>query len=123
MATVNDMILEELRNLRADSIYMREKMDKEAEYMRGKLDYLGKDVAVLKAKHDTGNLSEKIVACGAVIAMLISLFAIVKSFSPQKRNISFERTYKNRDASINSSSNLRNIMSGHIQPSKKTLPV
>lgn len=58
---VNDVILEELK------------------YIRAKLDKAAEDVAVLKSKHDTGNRSEKISAGVAILALIVSIIVGVSA--------------------------------------------
>ena len=51
----------------------------EVRHLRTQQDNMAMDVAVLKAKHDTGNLSEKAAVFVAILALLISTFTIVTS--------------------------------------------
>ena len=91
MATVNDLILEEIRTLKSE------------------MKTIGEDVAVLKSKHDTGNRSERIAAIASILAVLVSIAAIFYANRANAGNNNETPMDYQRD-------NINGIVPGSIQP-------
>ena len=73
MATVQDLILTELKEIRSAQKLM------------------GEDLAVLNSKHDNGNKSEKIAAYSAVVAVIISIVAVSAACGATKGSKKYEK--------------------------------
>ena len=99
MATVNDLILEELRTLKVE------------------MKTIGEDVAVLKSKHDNGNRSERIAAWCSIVAVLVSVAAI---FYANKANAQ-EPVNETDSIHYRDHINMR-LHNDPIQPEKTDLP-
>ena len=82
--TKEDMILEELRELRKD-VQVVSKDVAVLQHVTASLDELKTDMAVMKSKHDTGNKSERISAGVAILALLVSI-VVAASSCKEKQN-------------------------------------
>lgn len=69
--TKDDMILEELRYLRNSMDAVRSEVAV-LKHVSTSIEEMNRDLAVLKAKHDTGNMSEKVCASVAILALIVS---------------------------------------------------
>jgi len=85
--TKDDMILEELRYLRNSMDAMRSEVAV-LKHVSVSIEEMNRDLAVLKSKHDTGNMSEKVCASVAILALIVSSCVAATSCKEHTKNAS-----------------------------------
>jgi hypothetical protein len=81
--TKEDMMLELVKEIRENQIKMGQDVAV-LNHVTSTMEDIKTDMAVLKAKHNTGNLSERVCAGVAILALLVSVTVAVTSCKEHK---------------------------------------